>query len=436
MEKELLDQEFKEQENNDVEYHQHHEFENEKVPHTHKKSLFTMIIIMAGFATFSATIWTGAEIAASFNLGMLIVISLIGNVLLSAYIGALAYIGGETGLSTHSLNKQAFGKRGFYLPSTLAMLAQLGWFGVGVMMFTAPILTVIEGTTSISQAGLEAIQWTIILGSGGLMIASAFLGVRALKWVSIIAVPLVLIFGFVMMVLAATSSAGADWGTGAVTENMSLASAIGLVFATFVSGGTLAPDFVRWAKNGKDALISVIIAFLCVSTLMLLFGGFAYYGTGKQDLSDALYVMSLAPVAIIVLGANIWTTNDNGLYTQGLAASSMTGIDKKWNIIFLGIVGTLLAPVFNNYFIPFLDILNLTLPGIGVILMLNGFWFKQDNSDKQVDWKPIAAWIIGLTLGWGVNLLLPFILPLYIMMTTTASYIGFYFLEKHLDSKK
>ncbi len=411
----------------------HLEYENISVPQEKRKSLFTMIIIMAGFATFSATIWTGAEIAASFNLGMLILISIIGNVILASYIGALAYLGGETGLSTHSLSKRAFGNRGSYLPSILALLGQLGWFGVGVMMFVSPIMAIIQ--PHVSDFNYQLIQWTIILGSGALMIASAFMGVRALKWVSIVAVPLVLVFGILMMILSATSTAGAIWGTGGITGDMSFATAIGLVFATFVSGGTLAPDFVRWAKNGKEALISVILAFLVVSTLMLIFGGFAYYGTGKTDLSDALYVMGLAPIAFVVLGANIWTTNDNGLYTQGLAASSVTGIDKKWNIIFLGVVGTLLAPMFNNHFVPFLDFLNLMLPGIGTILILNGFWFKEDNTEKTMDWKPISAWAIGLMLGWILNILIPFALPLYIIFTTSISYIAFYYIQKAIDKE-
>ncbi len=419
-----------------IELEKHNEFENEAVPTSQRKSLWTMIIIMAGFATFSATIWTGAEIASSFNLGMLILVSLVGNILLTFYIASLAYLGGETGLSTHSLNRRAFGKYGFYLPSMLAMLAQLGWFGVGVMMFVGPIMTVIDNTTNISATGISIIQWTIILSSGALMISTAFLGVRALKWVSIIAVPLVLVFGISMMILSLTSSLGSSWGTGKVTGDMSFTTAVGLVFATFVSGGTLAPDFVRWSKNGKEAAISVILAFLIVSTMMLLFGGFAYYGTGSSDLSDALYIMGLAPIAVIVLGANIWTTNDNGLYTQGLAASSMNGLNKRWNIIILGTIGTLLAPVFNNHFITFLNILNLMLPGIGIVLIINGFWIKENNEDEMFSTKAIVSWALGLIVGGLLNIWLPFILPIYIITFTLFSYIVYHLIDTRFINKK
>ena len=387
---------------------------------------------MAGFAIFSATIWTGANIAGSFDLGTMIWISIIGNIILTIYIALLGYIGGETGLSTHELSKKFFGKYGFYLTSSLAMLAQLGWFGVGVMMFTQPIINFISINSNISDSNLEIIKWAIILSSGALMISTAFVGIKALKWVSMIAVPLVLIFGFTMMIMAATSSAGSNWdpnrpGLGDYTQ----VQAIGLVFATFVSGGTLAPDFVRWAKNGKHAVISIVVSFLVCSTLMLIFGSFAFYGTGDNDLSAALITMGLAPIGIIVLGANIWTTNDNGLYTQGLAASSITGIEKKYNIIFLGIVGTLFSPIFNNYFIEFLGVLNLMLPGIGALLILNGFILKEENQKEKINYMGVIAWVTGLLISLGINMVLPFIVPIYVIIFTILIYLPLYFTKKY-----
>ncbi len=395
----------------------HSEYEREPVPQSHRKSLMTMIWIMAGFAIFSGTIWVGADIASSFGIWEMVGIAIIGNIILTIYIAFLGFLGGESGLSTHELGRKTFGKWGFYLSSSLPLLAQLGWFGVGVMMFVSPILSVAFPHLDSNAWQYQLTMWSLIIISGSLMIATAFIGVEALKWVSIVGVPLVIIFGFVMMGLAPSQD---TWSIVPTDENnYSDMYAIGLVFATFSSGGTLAPDFVRWAKNGKQAVISIVVAFFICSTLMLLFGAFAFYGTGKSDLSDALYVMGLAPVAIIVLGANIWTTNDNGLYTQGLSGSSMTGIPKKYCIIALGLIATLLAPIINNNFIGFLNILNLTLPGIGTILIINGFIYKEDYSDSKVNWAAICSWCLGLIIGYVMNeYALEFILPIYVMMFT------------------
>ncbi len=422
-----------------IDSQKHSEFESVPIPEESRKPLWAMILIMAGFAIFSATIWTGADIANSFNLGTMIGIAIIGNILLTLYIGLLAYLGGESSLSTHELSRKFFGRYGFFLTSTLALITQLGWFGVGVMMFVDPIIGLIDDKTVISSELLFVLKWIFILVSGALMVSTAFLGVEALKWVSTVAVPLVLVFGFLMMIMTITSSSGATWDPtpGAGEEAYSATFAIGLVFATFVSGGTLVPDFVRWAKSGKHAVISVVASFFVCSTLMLIFGAFAFYGTGSSDLSDALIVMGLAPIGIIVLGANIWTTNDNGLYTQGLAASSMTGIEKKWCIIVLGAIATLTAPILNNHFIGFLNLLNLMLPGIGALLILNGYFLKEDNKDKDINYYGWGAWIGGIVLSWLTNTyILAFIMPLYVIGFTILIYVAFYYLNKLIATDK
>lgn len=423
----------------------HEEYERVPVPKEHRKSLATMILIMAGFAIFSGTIWVGADIASSFDIWGLIGIAVTGNLILTIYICFLGYLGGEHGLSTHELGRRTFGGKGFWLSSTMPLIAQLGWFGVGVGMFVGPIMSVMFHSSYIDDVGLlgqsvgyQLTYWVLILTSGALMICTAFLGVQALKWVSVIGVPLVLVFGFVMMILAphyANNHGG--WNPSAADGDYTSMYAIGLVFATFSSGGTLAPDFVRWAKNGRDAVIAVVIAFLTCSTAMVIFGAFAFYGTGSQDVSDALFLMGLGIPAFFVLGSNIWTTNDNGLYTQGLSASSMTGLPKRTCVVIFGTIATISTPILSAYFIPFLDLLNLTLPGIGIILILNGYIYKDDYSERTANWSAITAWIVGLTTGYFVNAYGPeFILPLYVMIFTGIYYGILHFIEvRFIDGK-
>ncbi len=389
------------------------EFEDKPIPTNERKSLWSMIIVMAGFSIFSATIWVGADIASSFNPINMVWIIIVGNILLATYISFLGYIGAESGLSMHMLSKRVFGKHGYKITSMVALISQLGWFGVGVMMFSNPLANLL----GISNFWLIEL---IVIPSGMIMIASAFLGIKALEKVSLVAVPLVIVFGFIMIGLGVS---GDDWSPFPTDPNKyTNVEAIGLVFATFVSGGTMAPDFVRWAKNGKSAVISIVIAFLVCSTLMLVFGAVAFYSTGKGDLSDALIVMNLAIPGIIVLGANIWTTNDNSLYTQGLAGSVIFGVPKRKMILLLGGIGIILAPLFNLYFISFLDLLNLFLPGIGAILILNWFFFKNNNEEKKFDILSLFSWTLGIIISFIIQIFLPFIIPMYVIIFTTIIY--------------
>ena len=71
----------------------------------------------------------------------------------------------------------------------------------------------------------------------------------------------------------------ASWRSAAIfaksSGELTLFAGIGLVIGSFVSGGTATPNFVRFAKNNKTAVITTVIAFFLGNTLMFFFGGVA-----------------------------------------------------------------------------------------------------------------------------------------------------------------
>ncbi len=62
---------------------------------------------------------------------------------------------------------------------------------------------------------------------------------------------------------------------------------------------------------------------------MFCFGAVGGAFTGKEDIFYVMIAQGLTIPALIVLGANIWTTNDNALYTGGLGLSNVTGMRKR-----------------------------------------------------------------------------------------------------------
>lgn len=76
--------------------------------------------------------------------------------------------------------------------------------------------------------------------------------------------------------------------------------------------------------------------------------------TGNSDISDVMFSQGLIIPAILVLGLNIWTTNDNALYTAGLGLSNITKISKKKLVIISGLIVTIGAIWLNNNFTGFL----------------------------------------------------------------------------------
>ena len=373
------------------------DYTSEAVPKTARKGFGAMFVIMLGFTFFSASMWTGVDLANGLDLKGFIWAILIGGIILAAYTGALGFIGCDSGLSFDLLSRRAFGARGSYLPSAMIALTQIGWFGVGAAMFAIPAAQVIAPDSAI-------LPYIFIFAVGVCMTTSAYFGIKGLEIVSYISVPLIAILGTYAMVTATIQGGGLHAIFDKSTGGLTLFSAIGLVIGSFVSGGTATPNFVRFAKNNKAAVITTVIAFFLGNTLMFCFGGVAGAFTGTNDIFWVMIELGLGIWAFIVLGANIWTTNDNALYTGALGLANITGQKKKPMVILSGIIGTVAAMWLYNNFCNWLTILNATLPAVGVILVVDYFMnrskYAADAAEpKGVNWAAIIGVVAGAVIG-------------------------------------
>lgn len=373
------------------------DYTNEVVPAKARKGFLPMFAIMLGFTFFSASMWTGVDLANGLDLGGFMVAVLVGGVILAAYTGALGFIGCETGLSFDLLSRRAFGKRGSKVPSAMIALTQIGWFGVGAAMFAIPAAEVLAPESKI-------LPYVFVLLVGVCMTGSAYFGIKGLEIVSYISVPLIAILGSYAMVVATVQGGGLAAIFAKSTGGLTVFAGIGLVIGSFVSGGTATPNFTRFAKNNKIAVITTVIAFFIGNTLMFCFGGVAGAFTGSNDIFWVMIELNLGIWAFLVLGANIWTTNDNALYTGALGLSNITGKAKKPMVIFSGIIGTVAAMWLYYNFCNWLTILNATLPAVGVILIADYFLDKKKYAEGAAEpdganWAAIIGVVAGAVVG-------------------------------------
>ena len=213
---------------NKKQQHQDHDYSLEAIPQSEKKGFMSMLVVMLGFAFFSASMIAGGNIGTSLNMGDFLKAVILGNILLCIYTGLLACIAGDTGLSTHLLARYSFGEKGSYLLSGLVSITQVGWFGVGVAMFAIPVSKV---------TGINL--WTLIIVSGLLMTATAYFGMKSLTILSMIAVPAIAILGSVSAGKAIGDVGGIS-GLLAIKPSgtMTMSAALAAVVGTFISGGT------------------------------------------------------------------------------------------------------------------------------------------------------------------------------------------------------
>lgn len=385
------------------------DFSLQAVPKEQRNGFFRMLVVMLGFTFFSASMLSGGELGQGLAMRDFIWMVLAGNLILGLYTGGLAYIAAKTGLSTHLLARYAFGEKGSYLASFLLGATQVGWFGVGLAMFAVPVNRV---------TGID--MWILIVLSGVLMTFSAFFGMKALAILSFIAVPAITVLGGTSVSIAINDIGGvAELFAYQPESSLGLAAALTICVGSFASGGTLTPDFARFAKTKKSAVITTLIAFFIGNSLMFLFGAVGTIATGASDISDVMFMQGLIIPAVIVLGLNIWTTNDNSLYASGLGFSNITKIKKSKLVCFNGLIGTILATWLYNNFVGWLTLLGGALPPIGAIILADYFLLRKgeypdlsENENNQIKWPAIVAWVS----GFAASQFLPGIPPLNSMI--------------------
>ena len=371
-----------------------------------RKSNLSMFMVMLGFTFFSASMWVGQQLAAGLDWGGFLWALLLGGLILAAYTGSLGWIGAESGLSLDMLARRSFGKKGSWLPSAMISFTQTGWFGVGLAMFAIPVAKELLGL-EVTPDFMPWQGYLLVAIAGILMTASAYFGIKSLTIVSYIAVPAVAILGTVAMILAVHhGDAGLVEQFAKGTKDLGIIAGAGLVVGSFVSGGTATPNFTRFAKNGKVGLIITVIAFFLGNSLMFLFGAVSSIYVGGNDIFEVMLNLNLFYLAVLVLGLNIWTTNDNALYSSGLGLSNIFGLSKKTMVIISGIIGTVAAVWLYWNFCGWLNVLNCTLPPIGIILVLHYFTHKgKEVEEKTVDWGAVLGVVAGAVVAnlvhWG-----------------------------------
>lgn len=374
------------------------------VPQSARRGIITMFMIMLGFTFFSASMWVGQQLADGLDLWGFLASMILGGIILGLYTGLLGYVGADSGLSLDLLARKAFGEKGSYLPSAMISFTQIGWFGVGIAMFAIPVAKELLG-------GSTTAEWILVVIAGIAMTASAYFGIKSLTIVSYIAVPLIAVLGTVAVILAVVRGDGTLVDQFAKNSGtLTVVGGAGLVVGSFVSGGTATPNFTRFAKNGKVGAITTVVAFFLGNSLMFFFGGVSSVYVGGNDIFEVMLNLGLFYMAVLVLGLNIWTTNDNALYSAGLGLANIFGQKKKPMVLISGAVGTLAAIWLYWNFCDWLNILNCTLPPVGIILVISYFLnrdaYKTAECTQKVNWFAVMGVVLGAVaanlIHWGI----------------------------------
>ena len=136
----------------------------------------------------------------------------------------------------------------------------------------------------------------------------------------------------------------------------------------------------------------------------------------------------------------VWTTQDNNIYSAGLALQNVlkdTKLEGKvkhaWFAIGIATAAAIFAAVgATKYLLPVVQTLSILLPPIPGMMIAEHFFVKNSKEEKPINWIAMISWVIGTVVG-KICLMNNFLIPAIVSMALT--FICYIILSKALDSK-
>lgn len=380
------------------------DYPDRRVPGHARRSTFSLAVVIAGFIFYTPTMVTAGSVAPSFGFASFLLYAGIAAGVLAVYVGLLSVVSAKTGLTTVLLARLAMGRLGGKWASLILGGTQVGWYAITIGLL---------GRLVADMFGWEA-SWPIVVLGGVLMASTAYVGFKGIEILSWIAIPLMLTLCVMVLVGSLQETGGpagllAVEGTGETTPGL----AITLMIGAFVSGGTQIGNWARFDGGTAGRVFALsALALFSVHSAMLFFGGIGAIAYGEPDFVSLLATMGLLGAALILLVANMWTTNDNAAYAFGVAGAELLEIKSKSPSIVGGVVIAIILALTGiaDSMSGFLILVGVLIPPLGGVLLGTFFvaWRGKDTGE-DLQGVPLlrlpgtAAYLAGVAVAWFCN---------------------------------
>ncbi|MBD1846991.1 cytosine permease [Cyanobacteria bacterium FACHB-63] len=362
------------------------------VPMSDRRPIWSLAPLLMGFALTSTTLLAGGKLGSSLRFADMLWVMVIGNIALGSYCAALAYIAAKSGLSTVLMARFSFGAIGSRWVDFILGFTQIGWYAVTNAFIADAILKLLNLP--------ESLEWFAIAFFTYAFCVTAYMGYTAMDWLSRLAVPAMLIL--IALSLSIGFRDAGDLFALVPTQSIGFTEAIAVVIATFISGGTQATNWSRYADSTKNAVWSTLSAFMLINGLLIFAGAFCTLVYGTNDLIEAMAKQGLLLGGLILLILNVWTTQDNTIYAFSIAGSNFFRTSKRTAFVLGGATFALILALGGIYgqMIPFLLFLGTVIPPVGGIIMAD-YWFYRKGSFPSLE-SPLPAFNWAGVIAYGV----------------------------------
>ncbi|APZ43277.1 purine-cytosine permease family protein [Acidihalobacter ferrooxydans] len=403
------------------------EYEHTPVPHDKRRGTASVALIWAGFPMGLSTFVSGSLLAELVGVKAALAATLLGNLALLLYVGLLGRLAAQTGESFALQAKRVFGSKGYRLASTFLSTIVIGWFAVNAGI-GAELLK--------SNYGLSY-AWVVILMSIAYAFI-AFLGVRALHWISLFSVSLFLMVAGVTLVdisAQGSLSAALDYAGAHPLHHMAFGTAVAIVIAKFLDSGTQTADFNRWAPNTRGSWLATAAAFplglglpmaLGILVMGALQGGGAFAHGNVVGFLLANHETAISVLVFTFIVINTGSVASHCAYNAATGWSGATGLPMRLVAIVIGTfaLGLTLSGFWHLY-IPWLIFLGILVPPLGTTILAEAVITHQKGESPLPAWRwsAFAAWAVGALAGYANYRFMPaFPTPIAAFLATLLCY--------------
>jgi cytosine permease len=359
-------------------------------------------MVITGIGATLPMFTLGTQIAAAQGLRMAAGISLLA----CGMVGVLAIFtsiaGARCRLSTYQILAFSFGSRGAQFVNMLLAIMLLGWYATVADMLGAAVQQ-----ASVTMFALAWPKWPFTLAALVLMTLTGIFGFHVVERFVRVTVPLLTaLMGYVVWLSVSRhgfAPALARAGDHSLSSVDALSSVIGAIILTAV----LAPDLARYARNDRNAIVSVLGVVVGFPAMLLLAAiPAAIYG--KHDLMDVMTLLQIPGIAIVVLVISTWTSNTCNLYSATLTLATLFRHSSTRRLGLWGALLALAAAVAGiaDYFIPLLIGLGIVSAPLAGVYGVDFFVLRERAYDASTPGQlpairpsALAAWLLGSAVG-------------------------------------
>ena len=386
----------------------HEEFHSKPVPLAQRLGFREPALVWSGFGIAFICAVIGGQIQQGMGTTDAILAILLGNFILFAYSALIGYPSGKWGVNFPLAVQYVFGRRGSVIPILILALLVTGWYAFQAWL-TADILRVAFDLEGVVVVGIIATVAGIVYA------IPVIFGIRQMALVRKIAIPAMVLFAGYYLITRVIPAGGEIFsreGNGSIA----FLTGVGMAWATFAVSGTMTGDIVRYTRTGKQALGVTAVAFIFSNAPFMIIGALIAATINNPDVVyffDQKSLAVLIPLVVLAILSN-WSTCDACLYNAAMGFSnSIPGFTWRRAAVFGSIIGLIAAATgFISNIVVWLLTIGLLVPPIGGTIIADYYVIRGEHGfrvgrDSAINWAAIIAVVIGVLLGYWVQVQYP-----------------------------